>query len=168
MRLFVAVNFSPSVKSVLMRTIDDIKRQADSGNYTRPENLHLTLAFIGETTNILAAKEAVGDISAPPFEITIGGSGSFGDIFWAGILKSDSLSKLALQVQSALRDRGFNIEKRAFKPHITLARKLRTANPLIIDIQNTTMPVSRVSLMKSERIGGRLIYTEIFGKTLKS
>ena len=51
MRLFVAIQFSPAVRSTLLEAVETLRRQG-SGRFTRPENLHLTLAFIGETEDL--------------------------------------------------------------------------------------------------------------------
>lgn len=166
MRLFIAVHFSEEVMQVLLQSIKRLKDQAEGGNFTRPENLHLTLAFLGETGNTAGAKRAIDRCAVPSFPITIGGFGHFGNLYWAGIRPSPALSGLAKNLQSALREEGFQIEKREFKPHITLAREIRAAQPPRLEVPETTMAVKRVSLMKSERIAGKLTYTEIFGKPL--
>jgi len=166
MRLFVAIHFSPEVRRVLLDAMDEIRRNARQANVTRPENLHLTLAFIGETTDIRGAREAIDGIAGPTFGLVVGGAGHFGDILWAGIAENPALAALAESVQNALRARGFSIERRPWRPHITLARQVRSDGPLKLSIPETAMTVGRVSLMKSERINGRLTYTEVCGKDL--
>ncbi len=143
MRLFVAVHFSPEVKAVLLGAVDALRRQAVSGNFTRPENLPLTLAFIGETSGAAAAKAAVDSIALPPFELAVSGFGHFGDLWWAGIEKNKALSDLAEHLQEALRARGFDIERRAFKPHITLARQVALPAPPRLSVPPTAMTVHR-------------------------
>lgn len=166
MRLFVAVHFTPEVKSALLRAIGDVRAQCEWCNPTREENLHLTLAFIGEARDPRPAIAALDECVCPAFSITVGGAGRFGDLWWAGIEPSRELSALAERIQSALRARGFDIERRPFKPHITLAREVRSDAPLRLDVPRMNMPVGRVSLMKSERINGRLTYTEVYGRAL--
>jgi 2'-5' RNA ligase len=75
MRLFIAIHFSPEVKRLLLRTIESLRAQAAGGNFTREENLHLTLAFLGATINESAARAAIAAAAAPPFPLTVGGSG---------------------------------------------------------------------------------------------
>ncbi len=166
MRLFVAVNFSPEIKAALMGAIDDLRRQSTGGNFTRADNLHLTLAFIGETLDLRGARAALAAVSAPPFVLTLNGAGRFGDLYWAGLEKSAALTALAASMQQALRDRGFAIEKRPFKPHITLARQLRSEGPVSLKVPRLSMTVGRISLMRSDRVNGRLTYTEVCGKDL--
>jgi len=165
MRLFVAVRFSPEIRSALLETIASLSRSG-SGNFTRPENLHLTLAFLGETEDPAGAKAALAEAATGgPFPLTVGGFGSFDDLLWVGIGENLRLKALALNVQDALRRWGFPIERRSWQPHITVARQYRGPRSGI-EVPARTMTVNRVSLMQSERISGQLTYTEIFGATL--
>lgn len=166
MRLFVALHFSPEVRRVLLGAIGEIRAGARQANTTRPENLHLTLAFIGETDNLRGAREAVSSCVRPAFGLSVGGFGRFGDLYWAGIGKNPELAALAEAVQAALRAHGFEIERRPFKPHVTLARQVQSDAPLRLTVPETSMTVGRIALMRSERISGKLTYTEVFGAEL--
>lgn len=166
MRLFVAINFTKEVKSVLLTAIDELKAQVISGNFTSPDNLHLTLAFIGESDKISAIREAIDRCAVPRFDLAVSGGGHFGNLCWVGIENNPKLKTLAESLQNDLRKSGFDIENRAFKPHITLARQVEVNKPVSINAKRTAMPVSRISLMKSERINGRLTYTEVYGREL--
>ena len=59
MRLFVAICFSDEIKALLSSVCQKLKTQSLSGNFTRPENLHMTLAFIGESNRVAAVKSAM-------------------------------------------------------------------------------------------------------------
>ena len=166
MRLFVAIHFSKEVKSVLLTAIDELKGQVVSGNFTSPDNLHLTLAFIGKSDKVSAIRGAIDRCAVPSFDLAVLGSGHFGNLYWVGIENSPKLKALAEGLQNELRQSGFDIENRAFKPHITLARQVETNKAVSINVKRTAMTVSRISLMKSERINGRLTYTEIYGREL--
>ena len=167
MRLFIAIQFTKEVKSCLITAIEQLKMQAVSGNYTSPDNLHLTLAFIGESDKVSAICDAIDRCAVPSFDMAVSGSGHFGDLYWVGIENNPKLKALAESLQNELRENGFDIEKRAFKPHITLARRLEAKAPVSINVRRTAMTISRISLMKSERIGGKLTYTEIYGRELR-
>lgn len=166
MRLFVAIHFSEEVKGALLSAIREMKSQTVSGNFTRPENLHLTLAFIGESENVSEIEKVIDSLNANSFEMAIGGSGHFGNLYWIGIENNPELKRLADDLKVGLRKSGFDIEDKPFKPHITLARQVEVNEPLHITIQRKTMTVSRISLMKSERINGKLTYTEVYGRAL--
>lgn len=137
MRLFVAIRFSPAVRAVLLDAMDALRRQGQ-GTFTRPENLHLTLAFLGEVEDL----------------------GRFEDLWWAGVRDNERLEALALRAQDALRQAGFSVERRPWRPHITLVRRWRGPQPRLT-VPDTAMRVERVSLMKSERVEGKLVYTEL-------
>ena len=166
MRLFIAIHFSRQIKDVLLKCIDDLRSLAVSGNFTREENLHLTLAFIGESNDVRTINRILDGIAVPPFNLTVGGFGHFGYLYWVGVDRSPALAELAGYLRRRLLEAGFDIEKRPFRPHITVARQLEAALPIHADVPKTTMTVSRVSLMKSERINGKLTYTEVYSREL--
>ncbi|MBE6830541.1 MAG: RNA 2',3'-cyclic phosphodiesterase [Ruminococcaceae bacterium] len=173
MRLFIAVNFSEPVKDSLTEWIQKLKDCGVRGNFSRRENLHLTLAFIGETADADKVRQVMDRISAEPFELTVGGLGRFrrngGDICWVGVEKNEVLLSVHNQLCAALRFAGFSIENREFKPHLTLGREMIFPSGFAFRdfagrIAPMTMRVPKISLMKSERINGQLTYTEIYGK----
>ncbi len=166
MRLFIAVHFSKEVKSQLLSAIEKLRTQAKAGNFTKPENLHLTLAFIGESEDVKTIRSVIDSCAVPAFELAISGAGNFGKLYWVGIENNPKLKALAESIQSELRKSGFEIEDRAFMPHITIARELSAERPVSLNVERKAMAVSRISLMKSERIGGRLTYTEVYGRDL--
>lgn len=175
MRLFVAVNFDENLKRTVASTVRELKSRAVSGVFTHDENCHLTLAFIGETQNIKGAKEAVkyasenskGAITLATTHIDrFRRDAREGDIYFLGVAENKGLFRLADNVAAELRKQSFEIESRSFKPHITLGRQVKTKEDITFDVPSTEMNVSRVSLMKSERINGKLTYTEIYGADL--
>lgn len=167
MRLFVAINFSEDIKNTLLHSIAELRVQSNFGNFTHPENLHLTLAFIGESSDVKSIRDAIDKSSAKPFPLAVSGSGHFGNLYWVGIENNPELKTLAQSLQKNLRERGFVLEERAFKPHITIARELSSNAQINLNVPRTSMTVNRISLMKSERINGRLTYTEVYGCMLQ-
>lgn len=170
MRLFVAIRFSPQVEQSLLRAQGALQRQG-TGRFTRPENFHLTLAFIGETDRLDEAKEAVRSVSQPAFRVRLEGVGAFGNLYWAGIAPNPALQGLQREVSQGLRSRGFSLEKRAFRPHLTLCRQLRPDGAFALSAVEKALGtpecrITRVSLMESLRINGTLVYRERFGKNL--
>ena len=170
MRLFIAINLEPSIKKELLDCISSLKKAAISGNFTREENLHLTLAFIGETSRIREAENALRGISASPFTLTLGKTGAFrrsgGDIFWVGLERNPALMELQKQVTAGLANQGFDIEDRKYTPHITLGREVVLKSEPSIYPKSISMTVNRVSLMQSERINGALVYGELYIKLI--
>ena len=166
MRLFIGVNFNPDTRSRLLALRDELRSCSTGGNFTMPENIHLTLVFLGECTAKQAAtiKATMDSTSFEPFPISIDTIGRFkrndGDLWWAGIAECKPLLILQRDLSDGLITNGFVLEKRKYSPHITLGRKVvTTATPWVVEPFGEI--VSTIELMKSERIGGKLVYTSI-------
>lgn len=175
MRLFTAVLFDEERKDTLFQAVERLKENA-RGTFTDRENLHLTVNFIGETDRITevekAMLEAVESTSASEFTLSIKGLGKFkrreGDIYWIGVEKNSVLWKLQKELTKRLVEAGFpDIDDREYTPHLTLGRKVLINQGFQLkkyedSIPSLQMSVRKVSLMKSERIKGKMVYTEIF------
>ncbi|SHK99073.1 RNA 2',3'-cyclic phosphodiesterase [Desulforamulus aeronauticus] len=100
MRLFIAINFNTVTRSRLLALRDELCSRSEFGNFSAPENLHLTLAFLGEcdAKQTAAAKAAMDTINFEPFPISIECVGRFrrggGDIWWAGVCEGGPLLNL--------------------------------------------------------------------------
>lgn len=122
-RLFAALSIPDVVAGALAR----LQNGVDGARWRPRENFHLTLAFIGETDRhgFQAAIDALARIDAPAFEIKLSGLGVFGDkkprALWAGAEAAPGLVHLQSKVETALRRAGFDLERRRFTPHVTLA-----------------------------------------------
>ena len=180
MRLFIAILFDDGIKNILYRTVDQLK-ECSKGSYTAKENLHLTVNFIGETDRFSDIKQimerSVEETTAKEFQISIRGLGKFkrreGDIYWIGVEKEDTLWKLQKELANKLKESGFpDIEMKEYQPHLTMGRKIHV-NPgfefreFEAGIEPLWMTVNKISLMKSERLQGKLVYTEIFNVKLE-
>ena len=124
MRLFVAVKFSSEIEKYLTDLQDKMKENNITGNYTNCQNLHLTLAFIGEYNSPNKVMKALSKVEFEPFEISLGESiGNFGDILWVGSKRNFKLMSLAESVRTALENEHIPFDRKPFKPHITIIRK---------------------------------------------
>jgi 2'-5' RNA ligase len=166
MRLFIGINFNDDTGSGLLALRDELRGKSQRGNFSHPENLHLTPAFLGECDQkqLAAAKSAMDTVDFAPFDVTIEQIGNFrGDLWWAGCKATQQLLSVRRTLSDNLRQEGFALEKRRYSPHITLGRQVATdAMPWQIELFGET--VSKIDLMKSERIGGKLTYTTIYTK----
>jgi RNA 2',3'-cyclic 3'-phosphodiesterase len=123
-RLFVALD----IPEIVADALSVLQSGVDGARWIDPGNFHLTLAFIGETDRhgFSNALDALSGIEAPAFDLRLSGVGVFGDkkprALWAGVAPSPELQHLQTKVETALRRAGFDIEKRKFKPHVTIAR----------------------------------------------
>ena len=172
-RLFIAINLNADTKKELIALQNAVSSNSKHGNFTLQDNLHLTLAFLGDCTpaQTQAAKAAMDKVNFDPFDLTIDRIGRFkrdgGDIWWAGISESPQMLDLHRQLTTALSAQGFQLETRKFTPHITLSRKVIT-NTAPWQIKPFGEKAHSIHLMKSERISGVLTYTSIYvrGKKL--
>ena len=106
-----------------------------SVRWTPPENLHLTLRFLGDTPEeqLAPLADTLDAIAAgaPPFELEPGGAGAYPEernarVLWVGLVDADrKLRRLRNQVEAAVRGLGWKREGRPFQPHLTLARLRR-------------------------------------------
>jgi 2'-5' RNA ligase len=123
-RLFVAIRPPEDIRDLLIDAMDD----CSDFRWQNDEQLHLTLRFTGEVDRPLAEDVAValGAVRAPPFELRIHGTGRFeqrnSGALWAGVEPSTPLAALAAKVERVCQSIGLEPERRAFHPHITLAR----------------------------------------------
>lgn len=166
MRLFVALSFSQQARDALLRCQQQLRELGMTGNFTRPENLHLTLAFIGETDRVAQACRALERIEQPAFSMVLGEIGRFSDLWWAGIRENAALQELALRVQEQLRAGGFSIDRRPFRPHVTLVRQASASRPVRLALPAAVTAVESFSLMQSQRLQGRLVYSEVYRRRL--
>ena len=167
MRLFIAKNFNDKTLAQLISLRDELRSRSKRGNFSATENLHLTLAFLGEcdAKRTTAAKAAMDEVNFEPFSISIERIGRFsrdgGDIWWAGAQAGVPLIDLQSRLTDKLIRAGFTLDKRKYNPHITLGREITTeATPWQIVPFGET--VTSIELMKSERINGKLTYTAIY------
>ena len=123
-RLFVAIRPPEPIRDLLLDAMDD---GADF-RWQDDEQLHLTLRFVGEVERAAAEDlaAALATIRADRLELRIGGVGRFeqrsSGALWAGVEPKAPLAALAAKIERACQSVGLDPERRAFHPHITLAR----------------------------------------------
>lgn len=164
MRLFIAIQFEEDILDALTDFQVDLKSQGVTGNYTKRENLHITLAFIGDYGAPDEVLDAMEQVDFRPIEISLDGVGSFGELFWVGIADNPQLVGYVKRLRRTLSEQDIPFDKKRFSPHITLIRKYSCRGGKEISVLNPPkgkMVATRVSLMRSERGKNGMIYTEI-------
>lgn len=161
MRLFVAIQLSDEMKKTITGTMHELKKAGVKGSYVPLQNLHVTLAFIGETKDAASVKEAMKNVSCKPFRMSFTDMGTFDNLLWVGIKGNQGLNKLARYVGEALDAAEIPYDHKKFVPHVTIIRKMggpwkKVAAP------GGGMMVKKVSVMKSDLKDGKRVYTEIF------
>lgn len=175
MRLFFAVPFTEEIRGKLCDVIQTLRPCCQRGRFTRPENLHLTLAFLGECSprQTAAAKDALQGVEGEPFFLHIGGMGCFrrpeGDLYWAGVERSPGLLKICDSLSRELRKHGFHMESRPYRPHLTLVRQAVLTedcdrSAFVVPLMD--MKVEVLCLVRSERFRSGPVYTRIAEKNL--
>lgn len=159
MRLFIAIGFNREIMRALTKAQEAMRRQGVRGNYTKAENLHLTLAFIGEYPDPQAVVDLLPEFDA--FPLALEGLGAFGDLWWAGLEPSAALEAYVRRLRRALSDADVTFDRKRFSPHVTLVR--RAMGRPEIRAPRGGMRVSRVSVMRSDRGADGMIYTEVGG-----
>jgi 2'-5' RNA ligase len=132
-RLFVAIRPPAPIRLLLRETMGGIS----GARWQSDDQLHLTLRFIGEADRHLARDidAALATIYQAPFEIAVSGLGTFDrrgqpDVVWARVTPHEPLKTLHNKVDQALARVGVAADRRAFHPHITLARLNRSSGPV--------------------------------------
>ena len=125
MRLFVGIALPEDLRARL----SGLQQGVPGARWVDPDNLHLTLRFIGEVDSVQAhdLDAALVQVRAARFGMTLAGVGCFGQgrksrALWVGVEPVPELDRLQHRVERAVQAAGFSPEGRKFKPHITLAR----------------------------------------------
>ncbi|HEX8448290.1 MAG TPA: RNA 2',3'-cyclic phosphodiesterase [Allosphingosinicella sp.] len=132
-RLFVAIPLPAAVRARLL----DVMGGVAGARWLADEQLHLTLRFIGEVDRHLAqdVDAALSSVHHPRFSIALDGLGAFerrGEpvTLWAGVSPHEPLRGLHKKIDQALVRVGVEPDRRAYMPHITIARLPRGAGPV--------------------------------------
>ncbi|MFW5842249.1 MAG: RNA 2',3'-cyclic phosphodiesterase [Bacillota bacterium] len=170
MRLFIGINLPKDLKD----TLASYTNQFDEGQPVAKDNTHITLVYLGETTE---TKKATIDQALKtliptwsPFTVSLSSLKSFkkgtNHIVYVEVIKTDPLDSLYQALHSLMSSLGYSLDSRPYTPHITLARKVKRP-PQNVHV-NTTFTVSEVTLFLSHRVAGDLTYTPIETYPLKS
>lgn len=179
MRLFIAFNFNNKVKNYLSEVQSIIKTCALKGNYTKYDNFHLTLRFLGEipdyeVDNIIDIIDIVSN-QVKPFSIKIGSINSFSrknkHIVYVDVLKNkEGLYELAKLLNTLIDNKIRDAHVYNFKPHITIAREVifnEVSSLINVNPFNEEIIVDNITLFRSSRDKYQgLIYTPIYTKLL--
>ena len=150
-RLFFALLPDVDLLAAMVGILDGLDGKL--GRRVRPENLHLTLAFIGSADAQLAEclQDRAATIELPEFSFTLNRLGHFprSGVLWLGSAeRSRPLLDLVHELTEALIPCGFRPERRPFAPHVTLMRKLRR-RPRLPEVPTLEWPVRAFVLMES-------------------
>ncbi len=179
LRLFIAIDIPEHIKREISELIDILRKYDVDIKWVIPENIHITLKFLGATPETLIGKirESLLPIvsSYEPFYISIQSTGVFPNekypkVMWIGIMDSDLLKELRDSIETTSSLLGFQKDDKEFHPHLTLGRvrdqkgmlSLKKELKMFRDKLFGDFLVDQVKLMKSELKPKGAEYTCIF------
>jgi 2'-5' RNA ligase len=161
MRIFVALALDDAMKDALANIQRRLRPHIPDAKWVEPENIHLTLKFLGEIEekmlkDVVVCCENVAD-SHQPFLISLSEIGGFPSlsyprVIWIGIADGkEEVSLLAEELDRSLAKAGFPKEKRPFTPHLTLARIKRERKVSVSKIEPVSerMEVRSIQIIQS-------------------
>lgn len=176
-RTFIALHLPPAVEHTLLGTIHHYRPRFPAGSvrWVRPDQLHVTLRFLGETavSHLPAIQQQLDQIAShhAPLTLTLGQLGCFPNcqrprIFWVGLEgELERLHALQQEIEAMANQLGWAREKRPFSPHLTLGRSKDGQPPQEatwrgpVTRGETHMQLAAVALVESQLHPSGAVYT---------
>lgn len=167
LRCFIAIDIGSSIKKEIGEFVDSLKKYDSDIKWVSPENVHLTLKFLGDTPQ--DNLPGIGDslrkaiFSYRPFYIKIHGTGLFPNrknprVIWVGLENTETIGSLKGDIEDAMSSFGYQREDKDFRPHLTVGR-VRSHKGMIGILKELdnfrekdfgSVEVDGIKLMKSE------------------
>ncbi|MDP8208342.1 MAG: RNA 2',3'-cyclic phosphodiesterase [Candidatus Electryonea clarkiae] len=177
MRAFIAIELPEDLRIRLAAVKDRLETGGDKIRWVKPENMHLTLKFLGEISekqaeNIGSALNKLAE-EYPLTTLEIGGVGVFPrrknpKVIWAGIKENQVIKKLHESIENIVFEEGIEKDKRPFKPHLTIGRvkqmeKTSRLPDLLdeVELETVNVPVKHITLFRSKLTPEGPIYTRL-------
>lgn len=132
MRLFIALDIEQWIKDGLQEAVRELRRTRAPVRWVKPEGMHLTLKFLGQTPEekVASLESSLESVCRDifPFPVTVSGLGAFPGlsrprVLWAGVEEpTGTMETLAGSLEEGMLALGWKKEKRKFHPHITIGR----------------------------------------------
>lgn len=177
-RCFISIELDEYIKRKISELVDFLRKYEADIKWVEPENLHLTLKFLGNTQleKIQIIKEVLTNISKKifPFYIKIQGIGFFPNkkyprVLWVGLENKEKIIDIQKKIEADMSKIGYKKEEREFDPHITIGRtrsftKISNLLECLDDYKKYdfgTLFVDRINIMKSDLTSKGPIYTKL-------
>ncbi len=170
MRVFIAFELEQTIKQSLQSLQQQLEPFASKARWSRLENFHITVRFLGEqelhnVPSIIACMKSAATC-IPPIVLHTSGLSCFHkkhDICYMEVINHSNLSKVFQKLQDELWRNHFIFQKEFYTPHITLGREIIWREPFAqiqkkVSIPSIRMKATGLSLMESTRIDGQLCY----------
>ena len=163
-RGFLAVVPPPDVIGWTEALAESARRTDDGLRWTRPEQRHLTLQFLGrvDDADSLAVPVAESVRRIAPFTLALGGGGAFpsprrASVVWLGVATGAAeLAEVAGVIAAATAPLGFGDDDRPFRAHLTLARVNRARDVRALVEQLSSGPAGPASSTRTLRAASSL------------
>ena len=145
MRAFLALPVPDAVKAAAARLQEELRKAGADVSWTRPEQMHLTIKFLGEIGPEQAAgfaERLTASLPRGAVELAYAGLGRFPKVIWAGV-KGD-LAPLAAAAENAAEASGVPRETRPFSPHLTLGRIRSPRNGKLLEAAMAKRPFAEL------------------------
>jgi len=175
MRLFIAVEITGDIRNGLKDLQHELRPLTNSVRWVSPESIHITLKFLGEVPEkrVTEIDAALSGLSWKPFTVSVLGTGFFPGsrsprVLWAG-MDAPTMKGLAEELDARMERIGFDKEKRAYRPHLTLARargtridsKLVAAAAQYKEFAFGSFAVDRIFLIQSSLKPSGAVYNKL-------
>ena len=141
LRLFVAWPLPEGVGREIGRMTKELRAELPPASWPRPESIHLTFAFLGDTSEERASTiaSALDSVACAAIPIRLGGVGVFPDerrprVVWLGVDPAPPVVVLAGEIRRALAGVGATFDPKPFRPHLTVARIKRHGAPRMSEL----------------------------------
>ena len=183
LRAFIALEIPAEIKKALDLDTAGLRQRAGGlVRWVSPENMHLTLKFLGETPQprLDTLGRATQEICRrqAPFQVNVVGMGCFPNlrwprVIWVGLEAPPDLSQLQARIEAAAAELGCPVEARAFSAHLTVGRvreqaaeadlkKLAAAVAELKDLNAGSFMAQSVTVFKSELRPAGPLYSSLF------
>lgn len=174
-RCFIAIELSQEIKEALAKIEDELKKGISGVKWVKPDNIHLTLKFLGhiEEETVEEIKKILTQAASQtkPFKIKLSSPGAFPTstrprVIWIGVDEENKeSSNLVNLIEERITPLGIEKESRAFHSHLTLARVkfLKDKNSVknafdSLKVPPAEMTASKITLFQSTLTRGGSIY----------
>ena len=189
MRAFIAIELLPTTQDEIHTQIQPLKQKMGNSlvRWVPPQNLHLTLKFLGEVpaSNLEFLQQILTRESQaqPPFEMQFGSLGCFPNprlprVIWIGLQAPATLALMQQNIETEVDKLGYGRRDRSFSPHLTLGRvrqavsdadmqKIRSALEVMQLGRIQPTRVDSIHLFKSDLHPSGSVYTKIYSARMK-
>lgn len=181
MRLFMGVDLPTEIKQALLGFQSELRLLGVNGSFKSQDNFHITLEFLGELddSKIPALTDTLSKVASnyKPFELNIVGLGAFPTFkrphtLWTAVNGClTELNRLRDDLHHELKNKGFELDERQFKPHITLVSRPKLDNIDFSVVQTKKLGefmVTEVVLFESRAIRGKRVYVDLYRAGLET